>query len=87
MILSFYFNRANWRDFAQYKVFWIAFDKSCPSFIPILIFAHESNVQKCFLGSTFTHLLHYFISILQIEELLYNTKCFWETFDKSCPSF
>jgi len=67
------------------KCFWIAFDKF--SFIPILFFAHESNVQKCFLGSIFTHLLHYFISILQIEELLHNTKCFWETFDKFCLSF
>jgi hypothetical protein len=69
------------------KCFWIAFDKFYPSFIPILFFANESNVQKCFLGSIVTHLLHYFFSILQIEELLHNTKCFWETFDKSCPSF
>jgi hypothetical protein len=69
------------------KCFWIAFDKSCPSFILISFFAHESNVQKCFLGSIFTHLPHYFISILQIEELFHNTKCFWETFDKFCPSF
>lgn len=45
------------------------------------------KVQKCFLGSIFIQLLHYFISILQIEELLHNTKCFGETFDKSCPSF
>jgi len=69
------------------KCFWIALDKPCPNFIPILFFAHESNVPKCFLESIITHLLHYFISILQIEELLHNTKCFWETFDKSCPSF
>jgi hypothetical protein len=28
------------------KCFWIAFDKSYPSFIPILFFANESNVQN-----------------------------------------
>jgi hypothetical protein len=43
------------------------FDKSCPSFISISFFAHESNVKKCFPESIFTHLLHYFISVLQIE--------------------
>jgi hypothetical protein len=57
-----------------------AIDKSSFSFIPIWIFAHENSIEKSFCGCT---LHNYFITVLQIGELLHSTKCFWEAFGNS----
>ncbi len=76
----FHFNCAYWKVFCTFFLGGEAIDKSGFSFIPIWIFAHENSVEKSFLGCT---LHNYFITVLQIGELLHNTKCFWESFGQS----